>query len=316
MYIRWVEHITHFQRYVVLVMSSSFLSWFLWFFLRDFLRFACNEFGLWCRGVFGSLGTQMVGRAKLFEKLVTTLSRQETNIIRWVETQRFCKNMPSENWASKWWFPIWRISGTFFIFGCFGCFRAFQHLVNVSGHGRYRYPIGKLHVECMFHGHPLVYHKVVWKIYVFLRCRCRMENFWRCKWTHVSRTTWIFTCVRMAGQFEKVPNVTDTTTIFATIGDLFIFNYCTPIIAVRLIRMLFATQWFSSKWDIYCFHEPLQKKPPSRPGAPEKTRTWWTFICPIPFFSLQYFSCWIFFIKKNEVSGCHSFCWFGSDGGF
>ena len=74
-----------------------------------------------------------------------------------------------------------------------------------------------------------------------------MENFWRCKLAHVSRATWIFTCVRMAGQFEKVPNVTDTTTIFATIGDLFIFNYCTPIIAVRLIRMLFATQWFSSK---------------------------------------------------------------------
>ena len=118
MYIRWVEHITHFQRYVVLVMSSSFLSWFLWFFLRDFLRFACNEFGLWCRGVFGSLGTQMVGRAKLFEKLVTTLSRQETYIIRWVETQRFCKKYAYWKLGWKWWFPIWRISGTFLIFGC------------------------------------------------------------------------------------------------------------------------------------------------------------------------------------------------------
>lgn len=112
-----------------------------------------------------------------------------------------------------------------FHFWVFGCFRAFQHLVNVSGHGSYRYPIGKLHVECMFHGHPLVYHKVVWKIYVFLRCRCRMENFWRCKWTHVSRTTWIFTCMRMAGQFEKIPNVADTTPIFATIGDFFTPNY-------------------------------------------------------------------------------------------
>ena len=110
----------------------------------------------------------------------------------------------------------------------FGCFRAFQHLVTVSGHGRYTYPIGKLHVESMFHGHPLVYHKVVWKIYVFLRCRCRRENFWRCKRTHESRITWIFTCMRMAGQFEKVPNVADTTPIFATIGDFF-----TPIIAAK-----------------------------------------------------------------------------------
>ena len=53
-----------------------------------------------------------------------------------------------------------------------------------------------------------------------------------------------FTCMRMAGQFEKIPNVADTTPIFATIGDFF---YAKLSRAKNKIRMLFAMQWFSSK---------------------------------------------------------------------
>ena len=120
--------------------------------------------------------------------------------------------------------------------GCLGDLRAFQHLVNVSSHGRY--PIRRLHVKWMFHRHPLVYH-------VLLRCRCHMERFWKHEWTHVSRTLSIFICMGTVGWFEHVPDIAETTTSFATIGPY--SNYWGEIIGVKLTHMFFAMQWLSSK---------------------------------------------------------------------
>ena len=154
----------------------------------------------------------------------------------------------------------------------------------------------------MFHGHPLVYHKVVWKIYIFLRCRFRMENFWRCKWTHVSRTTWIFTGMRMAGQFQKVPNVADTTTIFCHHRWLFYANYRGEKQHPYVVRHVgfhpnetFIVFMNLSKKNLHQ-DQSHQKKH----GLDEPSFAPYHLFCDcFHFNSLQCFPCWIFFLKKQ-----------------